>query len=36
LRVVMYLSPKEGALNQTPCSSLFESISIKAKSAQSQ
>lgn len=31
LRVVMYLSPKEAALNEAPCSSLFQSISIKPK-----
>ena len=31
LRVVMYISPKEAALNETPCSSLFQSVSIKPK-----
>jgi hypothetical protein len=29
--VVMYFSPKETALNEAPCSSLFQSISIKPK-----
>ena len=31
LRVVMYFSTKEAALNEAPCSSLFQSISIKPK-----
>ena len=31
LRVVMYLSPKEAALSGAPCSSLFQSVSIKPK-----
>jgi hypothetical protein len=33
LRVVMYLSPKEAALSDAPCSSLFQSVSIKPKTA---
>jgi hypothetical protein len=33
LRVVMYLSPKEAALSGAPCSSLFQSVSIKPKTA---
>jgi len=33
LRVVMYLSPKEAALNDSPCKTLFESISVKPKTA---
>jgi hypothetical protein len=31
LRAVMYLSPKEAALSGAPCSSLFQSFSIKPK-----
>jgi hypothetical protein len=31
LRVVMYISPKEAALNEAPCSSLFQSVLIKSK-----
>ena len=31
LRVVMYFSTKQAALNEAPCSSLFQSISIKPK-----
>ena len=33
LRVVMYLSPKEAALNDAACKSLFESISVRPKIA---
>ena len=36
LRVVMYLLPKEATLTDAPCSSLFESISIKPKTAHTQ
>ena len=33
LRAVMYLSPKEAALNDAPCKTLFEGISLKPKTA---
>jgi len=33
LRVIMYLSQKEAALSDVPCSSLFQSVSIKSKTA---
>jgi hypothetical protein len=31
VRVVMYISPKEAALNEAACTSLFQSVSIKPK-----
>jgi hypothetical protein len=35
LRVVMYLSPNQAALNTPPCSTLFDSIAIQPKAAHS-